>query len=434
MDIYVVQPGDNIYSIANSYGVSVTKLIQDNGLNNPNSLVPGQAIVIAYPSQTYTVREGDTLANIANNHGVSIMQLLRNNTFLSDREYLYPGELLVISYNTNGKVTTNGYAYPFIDRNTLIKTLPSLTYISVFNYRVAETGEIVSYDDDAQIIQLAKDYGVVPLLMASSISPQGEPNLKALYDILLNKEYHNRLINNYLKILKSTGYYGLNIMMSGISTINQKLFIDLLTDLSGYLKNEGYQLYITINPYIKYSDNEISFERLDYTSISQLVDGIIFLEYVWGTNYGPPSPVTSVNLIGDLIKYVVSLAPPNKIDIGKPLVGYDWGLPYIPSKSYAYSLTLDSVLTLADNARATIQFDEESKTPFFRYTNYAISGPIEHIVWFIDARSIDLLDKLVAEYGLLGSSVWNIMTFNQQVWTLINSQYEIIKNIPDNLK
>lgn len=434
MDIYVVQSGDNIYSIANSYGVSVTKLIQDNGLNNPNSLVPGQAIVIAYPSQTYTVREGDTLANIANNHGVSIMQLLRNNTFLSDREYLYPGELLVISYNTNGKVTTNGYAYPFIDRNTLIKTLPSLTYISVFNYRVAETGEIVSYGDDAQIIQLAKDYGVVPLLMASSISPQGEPNLKALYDILLNKEYHNRLINNYLKILKSTGYYGLNIMMSGISTINQKLFIDLLTDLSGYLKNEGFQLYITINPYIKYSDNEISFERLDYTSISQLVDGIIFLEYVWGTNYGPPSPVTSVNLIGDLIKYVVSLAPPNKIDIGKPLVGYDWGLPYIPSKSYAYSLTLDSVLTLADNARATIQFDEESKTPFFRYTNYAISGPIEHIVWFIDARSIDLLDKLVAEYGLLGSSVWNIMTFNQQVWTLINSQYEIIKNIPDNLK
>jgi LysM repeat protein len=36
MDIYVVQPNDNIYEIAKKFGVSAEKLIQDNELKDPN--------------------------------------------------------------------------------------------------------------------------------------------------------------------------------------------------------------------------------------------------------------------------------------------------------------------------------------------------------------------------------------------------------------
>ena len=43
------------------------------------------------------------------------MELLRNNPYLADREYIYPGELMVIKYQDSkvGRITTNGYAYPF---------------------------------------------------------------------------------------------------------------------------------------------------------------------------------------------------------------------------------------------------------------------------------------------------------------------------------
>lgn len=57
MDIHVVQPGETIYSIAEKYSVSATRLIQDNGLIEPNNLVVGQTIVIVYPEQVYTVQE-----------------------------------------------------------------------------------------------------------------------------------------------------------------------------------------------------------------------------------------------------------------------------------------------------------------------------------------------------------------------------------------
>ena len=89
MDIYIVRPGDDIISIANRYGVSVSTLIQENGLENPNSLVPGQALVITYPSQTHIVEEGDSLSGIARKYDVTVMQLLRNNSYLTDREFIF---------------------------------------------------------------------------------------------------------------------------------------------------------------------------------------------------------------------------------------------------------------------------------------------------------------------------------------------------------
>ncbi len=120
MIIHVVQLGDTLTSIAESYGISIDSLIINNGIQNPNNLVEGQCIVIVYPQASYMVKEGDTLAGIASANNITIIELLRNNPFISDREFLFPGESLVISYGEKkGKITTNGYANPFIKNLTV---------------------------------------------------------------------------------------------------------------------------------------------------------------------------------------------------------------------------------------------------------------------------------------------------------------------------
>jgi spore germination protein len=432
MDIYVVQPGDTIETIALRYGVSAAQLIQDNEIN-PNNLVPGQTLVIAYPKQTYTVQEGDSLTSIANTYGITIMQLLRNNPQLSGREYIYPGETIVISYNTGDKVTTNGLVYPYINNNTLRKTLPFLTYISIFNYTAAPEGEIITYYDDLEIIRISKDYGVVPLMMLSTLTPQGEPNIALAYDILLNEEFQDRHINNILNIIKTKGYYGVNMVFNYINTTNQKLYENFVIKVSNRLRNEGYLFFASININIYNVNNEITFERVDYSGISQEVDGILFIQLNWGINYGPPAPVSSINNLRAFVEYVVTSVSPDKIIIGKPIISYDWALPFVPGQSNANSLTLDSALRLAKDVGATIQFDETSQTPFFEYIRYSFGSPVQHIVWSIDARSIDAILKLVSEYKLNGTGIWSIMLYIPQLWLLINSQYEIIKIIPDNL-
>jgi len=136
MTIHVVQPGETLRSIAEIYGVTEEKIITDNELTNPDELLPGQSIVIVFPEKTYIVQQGDTLQSIAAMHNVSVMQLFRNNPSLSNREYIYPGEEIVISYNTGRSIKTYGFCYPFIEENTLRKTLPNLTFLSVSNYRL----------------------------------------------------------------------------------------------------------------------------------------------------------------------------------------------------------------------------------------------------------------------------------------------------------
>ena len=212
MEIYVVQQGDNIYSIAEKNGVTVDKLVHDNGLVYPYNLVVVQALVIAIPKQTHTIQQGDTLLGIAEAYQVSVMQLLRNNPFLFEREYIYPGETIVISYNTRGSITTNGFAYPFIKEDALLKILPNLTYISILNYTATETGDIIVAEDDSEIIKKSKEYSVIPLLVLTTLSLQGKPNFVVASSILLNEEYQEKLINNAIKLMKDKGYYGVNFI------------------------------------------------------------------------------------------------------------------------------------------------------------------------------------------------------------------------------
>ena len=428
MMIHVVQPNDTIDSIAAQYGVSVRQLLRDNGLENISSLVQGQTIVIVYPKLAYTVQEGDTLPSIANTYNVTEMQLIRNNPYLTDSEYLIPGENIVISYETNGAISTNGFAFPYINITTLKKTLPYLTYLTIFNYSLTGEGDIISYYDDTEIIKLAKEYGTIPLMMMTTLTSQSVLDIEIAYNILLNEEYQDKIIDNMLTILREKGYYGINIVFNYINTTNYYLYQNYVTKISNRFKEENFLLFVTINLKLKSVNNEVSFEKVDYSIISQMVNGIIFLQFIWGTNENPPMPVSSIKNIRTIVDYVLMTVEPDKTIVGELLIGYDWELPYISGRSSANSMTLNSVLSLARDVGAIIKFDEISQTPYFIYYRYSFGAPeVQHIVWFIDARSIEVLLELISEYGLGGSGVWNIMIYYPQLWLIINSQYEIIK-------
>ena len=80
---YVVQRGDNLYSIANKYKVSVDDLKTENNLSS-NILQIGQILVIPSTSnfETYIVISGDSLYKIAreNNTTVDKLKLINNLT------------------------------------------------------------------------------------------------------------------------------------------------------------------------------------------------------------------------------------------------------------------------------------------------------------------------------------------------------------------
>jgi spore germination protein len=425
MDIHVVQQGETIYSIAERYGVSVSRLALENEINITDNLVQGQTIVITYPESVYTVKEGDTLESIAQSNNITVMQLVRNNPFLAERDFIIQGETLVISYSQRGRLTTTGYALPFINRTILRKTLPYLTYLFVYNYRLMANGEVETFYDDNYIIETSIAYGTLPIMLVTTLSAQGSENVLSAYEILLNEEIQDRLINNILLILRTKGYYGINMTFLYMTETNEKLYNNFTTKISRRIMNEGYLVFATINPETKEMNAEVNINKVDYTEIGSVVRGISFISYVFGTNISPPSPVSSIANLSAFLDYVSTMVPVEKITAGIQMIAYDWEIPYVAGFSKANSLTVVGAVHLARDVSAVIKFDELSQTPYFEYTQ----ENNRHIVWFVDARTVNSLLNLISEKGYKGPGVWNTMNYYPQLWLVINSQYDVEKLI-----
>jgi len=423
MEIYVVQQGDIIESIAQKFGISTERLIIDNGIEIPNQLIVGQTLVITHPIQVYIVKEGDTLSGIAEAFNVTVMQLLRNNPDLANRQYIYPGESIVINYNNNlGSLLVAGYTYPFIRDEILRKTLPYLTYQLIFNYRMTGNGELIGSDEDIAVIQTAMLYETASTLVLTTYSEIGEFDLDDEYNVLQNPQTQDLIIENLLNLLKAKGYNGVNLAFQFINTTNQQLYLNFLTKVSNHLHLEGYLVFLTLNPGLTYNGSEVTFEKINYANFSDVSDGILFLSYDWGTIDRPPLQLSIVTT-SSLLDYIVTQVPLYKIRIGLPILGYDWKLPYEPGQP-ANALNFDSVLTLASNMNAVISYDENTLSAFFEYVDNINQ---QHIVWFKDARSIDSSLKILQSYGINGIGIWNAMNFFSQMWLVINTQYQIEK-------
>ncbi len=424
MIIHVVQAGETIQAIADKYEKSVESIIQDNELVNPYNLAVGQAIVIVYPTQEYTIQEGDTLVGISDKFSVSILQLLRNNPYLADREYIYPGEIIVISYDDIPKsaITTNGYAFPYISKAVLRKTLPFLTYLSIFNYTITAEG-MLNTIDDTELIALAKEYGVAPIMVISNITDTGVANREVLNGLLYNQEKSDSLIERTLNTLKDKGYYGVNIDLPEVAPEDQQAFEDTISQISDRLHKENYKVFITITPVTVEVYTDSNHKIFDFASIAEKVDGINLLSYSWGRSYDIPIEVIPFYVFRLILNFYADQSFLKKTTLGLSTIGYIWEIPYIEGTTNAASINDTNAVLLASNSNSTIYFNKINLTSYF----YLFEVKNNYFVYFNDARGVDARIKIVPEYGLYGITIWNIMNYFAQLYLILNTQYEIIK-------
>ena len=90
-DIYAINKGDTLYSIAKIYNINPTLLAALNGLNQDDYIYPDQEILIPKSGYSYYITaEGDTLDLVADKFNCNKNDMLVNNNI-----YLLPGQLLV---------------------------------------------------------------------------------------------------------------------------------------------------------------------------------------------------------------------------------------------------------------------------------------------------------------------------------------------------
>jgi spore germination protein len=425
MIIHVVQPGDTIYSIASQYNTSPQKIIIDNELENPNELVPGQTLVILIPEITHVVQPGETLAQIARNYNTTTVELLQLNPFIDFADEIMPGDQITISNSEEkrGPISVLGYAYPNIDRDVLMKTLPYMTYLTLFTYGITEEGELIGIEDE-ELIRMARDFGVAPLMLISTLTEEGTFSNELAHVILNDPVVQNNLIENILQTLREKNYYGLDVDFEYVLPEDEEAFINFIQKLNDRLSPEGYEVFTALAPKTSADQPGLLYEAHNYPRIGEASDDVLLMTYEWGYTYGPPMAVSPIDKVREVLDYAVTEIPRDKIYMGIPNYGYDFTLPYVEGESRAESVSNVGAVDLAARVGATIQYDETSQAPYFIY--YDNEGK-QHRVWFEDARSILAKLNLFNEYGFKGVGYWNIMRYFPQNWLLVSNLYDIAK-------
>ncbi|MEZ4710061.1 MAG: LysM peptidoglycan-binding domain-containing protein [Caldilineaceae bacterium] len=120
-----VQPGDTLAKIAARYGMSAGALMQLNGIANPDHIWVGQQLavdgggysapaaapVVATSSGAmHVVQPGETLSQIAQTYGTT-MQALLNANGLANADHVWVGQQLVIAGQGSGGYGAAAYAF-----------------------------------------------------------------------------------------------------------------------------------------------------------------------------------------------------------------------------------------------------------------------------------------------------------------------------------
>lgn len=191
MTIYVVQPGDTVYSIATQYSTAPSAIIYDNQLIPPYTLAIGQAFLI--PS-------GAT------------------------PEYRPP-------------VVSNGYAYPFISRQVLEQTPPFLTSLSVFSYGFTMEGNLVPPEsDDTWMVNTAIKNDVRSILTLTPLDETGRFNNQLITSIVNSSDARDSLFNQLISVMSTKGYSGLDIDFEYIKAEDRDPFTAFVAEAVGRLR------------------------------------------------------------------------------------------------------------------------------------------------------------------------------------------------------
>ena len=427
MKIHVVSRGDTLTSIAKEYKTTPQNIILINELPNPEQLVVGQSIAIRIPSLLHTVAVGDTWDSISKKYKVSVSKLQQNNPRIAASDYLIPGEEVIIFFEGEqpiDSIIVNGFAYPNIDLEVLKKTLPFLTYVTIFAYGFMPDGTLLPIDDES-IIQLAKQYNVAPVLMLVPMGASDNSfNSDLAHELLTNEEATNKLIENVSATMMEKGYKGLNIDFEYIYPEDKEELLNFIEKSRERMTQEGFFTLVALAPKTSGDMKGLLYEAHDYPSIGKLTDDVLFMTYEWGYLYGPPMATSPIDRVRKVVDYGVSTIDPDKILLGVPNYAYDWTLPFVKGVSRAETISNQEAIRRAAKYRVDIIFNRESQSPYYFYTN---NNSQTHVVWFDDVRSMDAKMRLIPTYGLDGAGVWQIMNFFPGLWNVVGAHFIVEK-------
>ena len=428
MQIHVVRPGQTLFGIAQTYSVSVDRLVEANKIPNPNNLVVGQAIVIPIVGSYYFVQPGDTLSSISKKVDVPYQELARING-LSDQESLSVGYRLYIPARKKRTAEFNAYVEP---RGTSVapaletaarEAAPYLTYLAPFSFQALRDGSLKEPLLNNFPTIARENKNVLMMVITNQENDQFSAELGQI--ILTNTSVQNKFLNNIVTTAKKYGFRDIHFDFEFLRPSDREAYNQFLRKAKDRFKREGWFISTALAPKTSAEQKGGWYEAHDYKAHGEIVDFVIIMTYEWGYSGGPAQAVSPIGPVREVLEYAITEMPANKILMGQNLYGYDWTLPFVQG-SIAKAISPQQAIQIAAANNASIEYDEKAQAPHFTYTD---AEDRQHEVWFEDARSIQAKFDLIKELNLRGMSYWKLGLAFPQNWLLISENFNVRRRV-----
>ncbi len=233
-------------------------------------------------------------------------------------------------------------------------------------------------------------------------------NKDELHNLLSNPENRSSLVNNLYQEVVRNKYDGVNIDFEFIAASDASHFVSFLQELKTKL---GPDKVLSVAVFARTANDKWP-TGYDYKAIGAVADKVVVMAYDYHYATDTPGPIAPLWWANQVVDYMVSIMPREKILLGMASYGYDW-----PAGTQATTVTAQKLAAVMSKYDVEERFDLESMSPTYTYVT---ETGISHQIWMENERSLQEKWNLAEENNLGGISFWRIGTGFNDLYNVIS--------------
>jgi spore germination protein YaaH len=299
----------------------------------------------------------------------------------------------------------------------------SVESVSPFWYEVNDAGILIvkpgsdglSIPDKTAIDLLKKSGASVTPTITTTLMPDD------FIRLFSERTEQQRLAEVIRQEVIASGYDGIDLDLENIALTTDiptaKKVRGIYTELCQRISSElsPYNKLLSVTVMARWSDSfEVWRDKLipavyDYESLSRIASILRVMAYDQHAPNTPPGPIAGFKWVNSICEWTChNVCSLDKVEIGIPLYGRDWGGVKVRSVLYDNVVELQEIYPLSD----VIYSDTEKEETF----TYVDKEDARHTVWYSNNQSVTDRLALIRSYGFRGGAFWAASYESPTLW------------------
>lgn len=293
---------------------------------------------------------------------------------------------LVLAYYYGG----GGSAFADLKRDAHL-----LTGIVPDWYTIWRNGQLTG-SADPRVVQFASRRG----LWIFALVQQNQYGGAVLGPLLRSPVASRTAMENMLALCERNGYDGINLDFEGVPPSDRQAYTNFVQQLAALLHSSGYYLTLSVPAETADIPSDGWTGAYNYRALGRYADLVMVMaydEHYAGSNAGPIAGTTWVESV---VHYSVGTIPPQKLVLGVPLYGYDWGTGTAQGLSYqGYS-------------QIAISHGQSPSAPALSYW----ANGVLHTAYYEGLQAFESKVHVAIDYSLRGIALWRLGLEDPRIW------------------